>query len=114
MLRQPAAQIWGAPEYSDDFKLFGNFGIDLGNGMEAYAFGNWAERQVEGGFFYRNPHTRGGVFRGPVVDGVPTVKVADLSGDLSGNCPVVSIVNNVADFRSAGGRAGEPELLHPL
>ena len=67
-VRQPAAQIWGAPEYSDDFKLFGNFGIDLGNGMEAYAFGNWAERQVEGGFYYRNPHTRGGVFRGPEVE----------------------------------------------
>ncbi len=79
-VREPA-QIWGAPEYSDDFKLFGNFGIDLGNGMEAYAFGNWAERQIEGGFYYRNPHTRGGVFRGPAVDGVPTIKVADLSGD---------------------------------
>ena len=95
-VRQPAAQIWGAPEYSDDFKLFGNFGLDLGNGMEAYAFGNWAERQVEGGFYFRNPHTRGGVFRGPEVDGVPTVKVADLSGDGSG-CPVIPIVNNVPD-----------------
>ena len=96
-VRQPAAQIWGAPRYSDDFKLFGNFGLNLGGGLEAYAFGNWAERQVEGGFYFRNPHTRGGVFRGPVVDGVPTVKVADLSGDLSGNCPVVRIVNDVAD-----------------
>ena len=67
-VRQPAAQIWGAPEISGDFKLFGNFGLDLGNGSEVYAFGNWAERQVEGGFYYRNPHTRGGVFRGPVLD----------------------------------------------
>ena len=96
-VRQPAAQIWGAPEYSDDFKLFGNFGLDLDNGTEIYAFTNWAERQVEGGFYYRNPHTRGGVFRGPVVDGLPTLKVADLSGDMSGNCPVVSIVNDRAD-----------------
>ena len=80
-VRQPAAQIWGAPEIADDFKLFGNFGLDLGNGGEAYAFGNWAGRQVEGGFFYRNPHTRNGVFRGPTLaDGTPTVKVADLSG----------------------------------
>ena len=101
-VRQPAAQIWGAPEYFDDFKSFGNFGIDLGNGMEAYAFGNWAERQAEGGFFFRNPHTRGGVFRGPVADGVPTVKVADLSGDQSGNCPIVPIVNNVADSAALG------------
>ena len=101
-VRQPAAQIWGAPEYSDDFKLFGNFGIDLGNGMEAYAFGNWAERQVEGGFYYRNPHTRGGVFRGPMVNGEPTVKVANLSGDLSYQCPTIPIRNNVPD---AGGLA---------
>ncbi|MDE0193693.1 MAG: TonB-dependent receptor plug domain-containing protein, partial [Gammaproteobacteria bacterium] len=78
-VRRPAAQIWGAPEISGDFKLFGNFGLNLGNGSEAYAFGNWAERQVEGGFYFRNPHTRGGVFRGPVVDGSPTVKVADLT-----------------------------------
>ncbi len=105
-VRQPA-QIWGAPEYSDDFKLFGNFGLELGNGMEAYAFGNWAERQVEGGFYYRNPHTRGGVFAGPTVDpmtgfaadeGVPSVKVADLSGNWmpgSTTCPAgVPLINN--------------------
>ena len=67
-VRTPAAQIWGQPEISGDHKLFGNFGIDLGNGSEFYAFGNWAERQVEGGFYYRNPHTRGGVFAGPTVD----------------------------------------------
>ena len=107
-VRQPAAQTWGAPEYSDDFKLFGNFGIDLGNGIEAYAFGNWAQRQVEGGFYYRNPHTRGGVFRGPVVDGAPTLKVADLSGDLSGNCPIVPIVDNQADTGALAAVAANP------
>ena len=96
-VRTPAVQIWGQPEISNDHKLFGNFGIDLGNGSEAYAFGNWAERQVEGGFYYRNPHTRGGVFAGPTVDGLPTVKVADLSGDGTGNCPVVYIRDNVPD-----------------
>ncbi len=100
-VRQPAAQIWGSPEYSDDFKVFGNFGVELGNGMEAYAFGNWAERQVEGGFYYRNPHTRNGVFRGPTLaDGTPTVKVADLDPTdnppgVVNNCPVIRIQNNV-------------------
>ena len=143
-VRQPAAQIWGAPEISGDFKLFGNFGLDLGNGSEAYAFGNWAERQVEGGFYYRNPHTRGGVFRGPVRDindrimsaqdpdddgetdfwtydddetMVPedlvesrfnTVKVADLTSDGSGNCPVVRIVNNVADADALASIRNDP------
>ena len=108
-VRQPAAQIWGAPEISGDFKLFGNFGLDLGNGSEVYAFGNWAERQVEGGFYYRNPHTRGGVFRGPeLADGTKTVKVADLTGDGSGNCPVVRIVNNVPDADALASIRNDP------
>ena len=116
-VRTPAAQIWGQPEVSGDHKLFGNFGIDLGNGSEFYAFGNWAERQVEGGFYYRNPHTRGGVFAGPMVDpatgfteqqggdahhhSVPSVKVADLTGNWtpeSTTCPAgVPIIGNVPD-----------------
>ncbi len=108
-VRQPAAQIWGAPEISDDFKFVGNFGIDLGNGSEAYAFGNWSERQVEGGFYFRNPHTRGGVFRGPVLeDGTPTVKVADLTGDMSGDCPVVRITNNRPDADALAQIASDP------
>ncbi len=107
-VRQPA-QIWGAPEISDDFKFFGNLGAEIGGGNEFYAFGNWAKRQVEGGFYYRNPHTRGGVFRGPVLeDGIPTVKVADLSGDMSGNCPAVRIVNNVADPTALAQIARDP------
>ena len=61
-VRTPAAQVWGAPEFHYDYKFFGNFGLDLGNGMEAYAFGNYAERKVEGGFFYRHPDKRKGVF----------------------------------------------------
>ena len=108
-VRQPAAQIWGAPEISDDFKFFANLGAETGGGGEMYAFGNWAKRQVEGGFFYRNPHTRGGVFRGPTLaDGTPTVKVADLSGDMSGNCPVVRIVNNVPDHAALAAVRNAP------
>lgn len=96
-VRQPAAQIWGSPDIYDDFKIWANVGVDVGDNNEAYAFGNWAEREVVGGFYYRNPHTRNGVFRGDVVDGFNTVKVADLTGDMSGNCPVVRIVDHVAD-----------------
>ena len=108
-VRQPAAQIWGAPRISDDIKLFGNFGVELGNGSEAYAFGNWAERQVEGGFYYRNPHTRGGVFRGPVLgDGTPTVKVADLTRNGTGNCPVVRILDNSPDRNALAAVRNDP------
>ncbi|MCY3541609.1 MAG: TonB-dependent receptor [Gammaproteobacteria bacterium] len=96
-VRQPAAQIWGSPDIYDDFKIWANVGVEVSDNSEAYAFGNWAEREVVGGFYYRNPHTRGGVFLGDVVDGFNTVKVADLTGDMSGNCPVVRIVDHVAD-----------------
>jgi iron complex outermembrane receptor protein len=82
------AQIWGAPEFKYDFKMFGNFGIDLDSSSEAYMFTNWAEREVEGGFYFRNPHTRGGVFSN---DGGQTLLVGDLTGDMSGNCPTVPI-----------------------
>ena len=92
---QPVAQKWGLPALSDDVKVFANLGARLADNVEAYAFGNWGERQLEGGFYYRNPHTRDGVFRGaPMADGTPTVKVADLTGDGSGNCPPLPVVDN--------------------
>ena len=122
-VRTPHAQTWGAPDYSDDHKLFGNFGFDFDNGFEGYAFASHAARKVEGGFFYRNPHTRSGVFRGPTVDasgnamagGMPSVKVADISGGYDArnpnrNCPSgVPIVNNVPDATDL-----PPKLVPPL
>ena len=94
-VRQPAAQIWGSPKVRGDYKLFANLGFELSENNEFYAFGNYAERTVEGGFFFRNPHTRGGVFQGPKTD---SVKVADLSADgKSGNCPALPVVNNLVD-----------------
>ena len=108
-VRQPAAQIWGAPEIRDDLKLFANLGFEVGENSELYAYGNWAQRTVEGGFFFRNPHTRGGVFRGPVVDGVPTVKVANLSGE--GDCPVIPVMNDVADASAIAAVAADPNCF---
>ena len=111
-VRQPAAQIWGSPEVRDDYKLFANMGLDVGESSEFYAFGNYAQRTVEGGFFFRNPHTRGGVFRGPVVDGVPTVKVADLSDDgMSGDCPAIPIVDDVPDAGAIAAVAANPNCF---
>ena len=94
-VRQPAAQIWGAPEISDDFKIFGNFGIDLGNGAEAYMFGNWAERQVEGGFYYRNRTPGAACFRAQHwLTAETRSRWPTWTGDMSGNCPAVGITNN--------------------
>ena len=64
-VRQPHAQVWGAPEFHYDYKLFGNLGLNLNRNTELYAWGNYAQRKIEGGFFFRNPNTRGGVFNGP-------------------------------------------------
>ena len=100
-VRRPAAQIWGAPEVKYDYKFFGNLGFDLEEiNARLYAFGNYAERKVEGGFYFRNPHTRGGVFRGDALeDGTPTVKMIDLSNDgRSGGCRDIPIRGNVPQF----------------
>lgn len=79
------AQIWGNPEINDDITVFGNIGLDLGDDKEFYLFGNYSERDVAGGFYYRNPHNRGNVFS---VDDGETLLVGALNGDQS-SCGVV-------------------------
>ncbi|MDH5434279.1 MAG: TonB-dependent receptor [Gammaproteobacteria bacterium] len=81
------AQIWGNPEIKDDISIFGNIGLDLGNGKEFYLFGNYSERDVTGGFYYRNPHNRGNVYS---IDGGATLLVGAVDGNQA-NCPVVPI-----------------------
>ena len=94
-VRRPATQIWGAPEVRYDYKFFGNLGLDLEEiNSRVYAFGNYAERKVEGGFFFRNPNTRGGIF-----DGGENLLVADLSDDRQG-CPPTA-KNPAADYTAA-------------
>ncbi|MGP9800969.1 TonB-dependent receptor plug domain-containing protein [Rheinheimera sp. NSM] len=82
----PIAQIWGSPEIKDDITIFANAGLDLGNGREAYMFGNYSERDVTGGFYYRNPHNRPGVFSN---DEGETLLVAQLDPNIA--CPTVNI-----------------------
>ena len=100
-LRNPA-QVWGAPRREDDLKLFGNFGHLFANDVQVYGHTNYAGRTVTGGFYFRNPHTRGGVFRGPVVDGTPTLLVGDrvwaaTGVEGAGGCPTIPIIDNVPD-----------------
>jgi len=89
-------QYWGQPDVEDDNKFFFNSAFQIADGVEGYAFGNYAERTVTGGFFFRNPTDRAGVFTGPSVDpvtgaaaddGVASVLVGDLSVDTAGDCP---------------------------
>ncbi len=90
--RSPTAMVWGAPEVLYDYKLFGNFGMKLNSKAELYGWGNFSQRKVEGGFYYRNPNTRAGVFDGPG----DTIKVANLDPN-QGDCPVVP-TNDAADY----------------
>ncbi|WP_057831446.1 TonB-dependent receptor plug domain-containing protein [Colwellia sp. TT2012] len=111
------AQTWGSPKISDDFKLFLNTGIELANGGEAYMFGNWSEKTVEGGFFFRNPQTKSGVFKGPVLDdGTATLLVADLTPGATDNsaCPLVPIINNVPDADALASLASANCYAHNL
>jgi iron complex outermembrane receptor protein len=92
------AQIWGQPEIEDDIKLWGNFGKLFGNNKNWYAHMNYASKTVTGGFFFRNPNTRSGVFSG---DDGATLLVGDVLDAIDGipdgsaNCPTIPIVGNV-------------------
>jgi iron complex outermembrane recepter protein len=100
------AQIWGQPNINDDLSLYANMAVPFSDQVEFYAFGNYAERQVEGGFFFRNPDTRGGVFSRTVTDdrGTPGDSsddlverfrlVGDLTSDGSGMCPAILLSSN--------------------
>ncbi|MBT8083538.1 MAG: TonB-dependent receptor [Gammaproteobacteria bacterium] len=93
-------QYWGQPDVDDDIKLFVNSAFELSESAEVYFFGNYAQRTAEGGFFFRNPTNRGGVYAGPTVDpltgdpldaddgGVASIRVGDLDGlGVGGTCP---------------------------
>ena len=89
-----SVQIWGQPNVNDDIKLFINTGYEISENLELYAWGNYAERQVEGGFFFRNPTNRGGVFSN---DGGETLLVGDLTADGTANCPTVPVIDTNGD-----------------
>ena len=126
-------QIWGQPRIDDAVKLFFNSAYDFPNGVEAYAFGNYAKRTVEGGFFFRHPTGRDSrrIYDGPrvnpangnavVVDAagatrdtvtgevvarpVASVRVGDLSPEAGGDCPTGIPVTH------GGGLLPDPAIL---
>ena len=56
------AQIWGQPIIENDVKLFANYGATITDTIDFYGHANYASKRVEGGFYFRNPNTRNGVF----------------------------------------------------
>ncbi len=87
------AQVWGSPIIRNDLKFFANYGGNLSEHAKFYGYANYASKEVEGGFFFRNPNTRGGVFS---ADGGETLLVGKLDPDAP-DPPVVAITDNMAD-----------------
>ena len=84
--------------------------------MEVYGYGNYAKRKVEGGFYFRNPHDRGGVTRGPSItvdgDSYLTVAVADIDGiGRGGECEHIRIVDPNDFTKPAASRSNG--VAHP-
>ncbi len=94
---QDPVVIWGAPEIANNIKTFANIEMDIGelnHYQQLYLFGNWAQRNVDGSFFYRNPNTRASVFTNPN-DG--TRLFFDMTSDHTGNCPSPTIPGSEGD-----------------
>ena len=102
------AQIWGSPEIRDDLKIFANFGIPFANGTEFYGHGNYVSKEVEGGFYFRNPNTRSAVFSG---DGGASLLIGDLTPDDGVGCPSVSISNNIPDPSALAAVFADPNCF---
>lgn len=95
------AQIWGSPEIDDALSTFVNAGIDLGDRAQAYAFGGWAERTTEGGFFFRSPATssaRSGVFLNGDQRAFADLTPGDGTNDCAGVPPLSADFNAVQSF----------------
>ena len=99
------AQIWGQPFIRDDIKFFANYGANLGERLDFYGHANYASKETEGGFYFRNPHTRSGVFKGPVIEWngqqVGSLLIGDLDGVGQGSeCAQVPIIDHKLDQES--------------
>ncbi|MCG8414002.1 MAG: TonB-dependent receptor [Pseudomonadales bacterium] len=103
-IRQPYAQVWGGPEYRDNWNIFINSGIQVSDTTEVYAFGNVGARETEGGFFYRNPNSRGGVYTNGSVRAVVDTNIAAGQTGITSNCPALT----------SPGSGGSGTLLDPV
>jgi len=109
-VREPA-QIWGSPKVSNDIKLSSNLGYVFGGQKQFYSHGGFASKQVEGGFYFRNPNTRSGVFGtsmdSTLADGTP---VRDADGDVI-QIPIL-LVGDLIDAQDGtlDGSAGCPAV----
>jgi len=103
-VRDPA-QIWGQPIVEGDLKFFANYGSVLTDNIDFYGHANYASKRVEGGFYFRNPNTRSGVFS---TDGGETLLVGNLAG---GEYPNIPITNHVPNNDELNKVFADPNLF---
>ena len=97
------AMKWGRPNVDNDMKVFVNFGADLGNNTEMYGYANSTTKDIDGGFYFRNPTNRGGVYG----DGT-TLLIGDMDGvGVGTDCPVVALTGNIPDATAMAAVAAD-------
>ncbi|MXX76838.1 MAG: TonB-dependent receptor [Holophagales bacterium] len=115
-IRNPA-QVWGSPLVEDDIKLFANFGSLFNNGTQFYGHANYASRTTTGGFYFRNPNTRTGVFTysDPARRGkfllVGDREWARTGIEGAGNCPAIPVVDHVPDAAALAAVEADPNCF---
>lgn len=98
---QPA-QVWGSPQVDNDLKLVANLGLTT-DAVDFYLFGNYAKRDVDGGFYFRDPTARSGVYSN---DGGDSLLVGNLNGANAGACPGIALrdgAGNLLPYSSVSG-----------
>ncbi len=103
-VRNPA-QIWGQPLTQGDLKFFANYGSVLTDNIDFYGHANYASKRVDGGFYFRNPNTRSGVFS---TDGGETLLVGNLAG---GEYPNIPITDDKPDPEELAKVFADPNLF---
>jgi iron complex outermembrane receptor protein len=102
------AQVWGTPEIDGDIKLWANFGTEVGENMEFFGQANYNNKDVAGGFYFRNPTNRGGVYASG-----GNLLFGDLTGNGTGGCPS-DIPGSAAGLNSPefAAAAANPNCFH--
>ena len=116
-VRSPA-QIWGSPQVSNEIKLWSNMGYLFSDDVQFYGHGNYVSKQVEGGFYYRNPGTRSGVFGTRNADDQRILLIGDMldaqDGVLDGSamCPEVRVTDDGVVIDTPGNKGAYTRVMN--
>ena len=90
------SQIWGALDVNEDLKMSLNAGWQLSPSQYGYALATYAHRDISGGFYFRSPQAREGVFtKINQQTGERQLLIGDLDGVGQGiSCPLITLDEN--------------------